>query len=785
MIQESNMTVPGVEKQFPGSLFPSDTVSNKDRKWHLQAAKAIWSEYSGSPFSTYVTVEMPRLRAYGKGQQDEGQYKKRLNSNNNKSYRNLDWENVKIAPKYIDVAMGMMGRIKHKVSARSIDPLGLKARDQYKHYLNAMDIIRNLSKSNIVQKMAGKVPVGEEQIELHMSLDYKQAIEIAMEDGLELVFQRNNYKDLVAEGVRRDLFEVGIAGTKTFVDSSGMIRIRRVEPEQLVVPPTKNPDFSDARYIGEVVYYTIGELREMDVNRDITEEQWAEIIRYHQAKKRGWGNGYNHIGSPGVGTISHFDSYKIQVLDFEYMSYDKLVKEKKENRFGGYGVNRRDPDYEPPKKSKYKREIIQNTVKNYRRGKWIVGTDYILDWGLCDRMVRGNKYEGKLADAKPSYSLWCVGLRQGDVIPNSHLSRMIPHIDELQLARLQLQNLIAKARPKGVKFDIDMVAASAATLGMGQNDVRELIRWFDAEGHIPYSSRAMAEQFEATGHYSQNTPVEEMENGISRDAAFFLETMWHYIRMIQEVTGLTGGVDASSVDPNAPVATTQMAAAASSNALIGLVKAEKNILLNTSFNITKKLQQVVKEGKQISGYIEAMGENKIKTIQLSEQISQAEFGIYLEDLPTDEEVQRLEMMILKSLDSRMSHGRGGVTLDVALRALRLAKINIKEAERFLAVQHEKQREIDQQQSMQEMQMNAQVQQQSAAQAHQARMMEMDTEHQHKLEQLNLTNEAALERAMLTSEMKGRNDLDNAVVSQAGKERLEAMRLAAQAKNSGD
>lgn len=736
--------------------FPKDDISpsQKGKEWILQAAKAAFYDYSNSSLLDHQ-AKIPLFRQYAKGRQPKDPYISRMGiKNKDAAHVNLNWEPLKLGVKYTELAVGMLSKYKLTPNCTSVDPMSIDMKIQHEYFIRSMDFMRQNSHSQVLQKMGKGLPSGDYEIRRYMESDYKQAIEMDMEAGIDMVLLQNQF-DEIEKGVKRDLAITGMGGTKTYIDSSGMVKMRKVDPAMLVIPPSALPNLEDARYKGEMTFLTVADLRMLDIYNDISKGEWDVIIKNHTGTMGGMMNGYRSSGS---GIYDEFDSKRVKVFEFEYMTYDQTVHEKKETKYGTSTMNRRDVDYSPSKNSKYKRERVSSRYKCWYKGVWIIGTDFILDYGKCTNQVRGNVSEGKLADAKSSYSIYITGLDQGDTRPVSLVERMIPHIDDIQLTWMKIQNLKAKTRPKGIMFDVDQIAAVAASLGMNPNDALGVIGWFDATGNIAYSSAANADLLDGKSYLNQQKPIEELENGLPRDFQVLVNDLFTGIRMIQEVTGINEAVDASNVAADRPVKTSQMAAMAAGTAMWTILDAYKNIFLNTCNCVAKKLQQVVYTKGPISGYIRALGEGKIMSFKSSKEIAFAEFSLIIKELPNEEEISMLQSWIVEALRVRTSSGRGGLDIGTAMKAMRLSRHNVRAAEMFLIQSIEKQQEIDRQQELENIRLNAESQQASAAQAQQGRDRELAMNQEGKMSIQEQQNRGKMEQLYLQKGLEGINQI---------------------------
>ena len=173
----------------------------------MQVANAIEHEWfrkdSGSTKYYNSRQRYSNLRLYARGEQSVQKYKDELSINGDLSYLNLDWKPVPIIPKFVDIVVNGMSERQYDLKAFSQDPTSAKQRTDYVKAM--LDDIRNKewkqqleSKLNIVafNNDPLNLPENEEEVSLHMQLDYKPSIEIAEEEAINNVMDLNDY-DLI------------------------------------------------------------------------------------------------------------------------------------------------------------------------------------------------------------------------------------------------------------------------------------------------------------------------------------------------------------------------------------------------------------------------------------------------------------------------------------------------------------------------------------------------------------------------------------------------------------
>ena len=119
-------------------IFPSQAVydyEKADISYGLQVGKAIESEWfkkdSGSTRYFANRDNFHRLRLYARGEQSIQKYKDELSINGDLSYLNLDWKQVPIIPKFVDIVVNGIQERTYDLKAYSTDPIAAKERTQF------------------------------------------------------------------------------------------------------------------------------------------------------------------------------------------------------------------------------------------------------------------------------------------------------------------------------------------------------------------------------------------------------------------------------------------------------------------------------------------------------------------------------------------------------------------------------------------------------------------------------------------------------------------------------
>ena len=187
-------------------------------------------------------------------------------------------------------------------------------------------------------------------------------------------------------------------------------------------------------------------------------------------------------------------------------------------------------------------------------GIYIVGTDFVLNYGLAKNMMRN---QSNLTETKLSYVIYAPGTHK--MINKSMVERMIPFADQIQLAHLKLQQIIAKARPKGAAFELGALENVSKGDG-GTFTPMELQEIYDQTGNIYY--RTLNDE----GQPTSAAPVQELENGIGGDMQKLISIYQHNLQMIRDVTGVNEAREGAKPSSEALVGVQKLQLMASNNA---------------------------------------------------------------------------------------------------------------------------------------------------------------------------------------------------------------------------
>ena len=683
--------------------FPSQAVSDLEKlsdDYGLKVAKAIENEWftdTNDKFRTNLN-SFRKLRLYARGEQPIEKYKNELSINGDLSYLNLDWKPVPIIPKFVDIVVNGMAQRSYEVKAFSQDQYGVSKRTEYmESMLRDMRSkeFNNAAKANfdidLYENDAETLPDTEEELALHMQLSYKQAVELAEEQAVNVLLENSDY-DLVRKRCLQDLTTIGIAATKTSFDWADGAKAKYVDPANLVYSYTESPYFEDMYYVGEIKEIPINELvKEFE---HLTEEEIKEIADGSGQITRGKSN-YNRSGYK-----KSSDKNKVEVLYFNYKTHMNDVYKLKTLATGAEKVIEKDDTFNPPPSMDGEYRKLERVVECLYEGVYLIGCNKLLKWKMADNMMRS---DSDFKSVKMNYQLVAPRMYEGRI--ESLVGRITGFADMIQLTHLKLQQVMARMVPDGVYLDADGLAE--VDLGNGTNyNPQEALNMFFQTGSV------IGRSFTSEGDPNPGKiPIQQIQSGSGGNKIQSLIAAYnYYLQMIRDVTGLNEARDGSMPDKNALVGVQKLAAANSNTATRHILQSMLYLTAEVAECLSLRISDIVEYSPTKNAFIQAIGAHNVATLEEMKNLHLHDFGIFIELLPDEEEKAILENNIQMALQQQT------IDLDDAidLRDIR----NIKLANQLLKIKRKNKMARDQQMQQQNIQAQAQAnaqQQQASAQ----------------------------------------------------------------------
>jgi len=725
---------------FSKSYFPSQTVSDAEKlsyDYGLKVAKAIEHEWfhderGTNRYRTYKN-DFHNLRLYARGEQSIQKYKDELSINGDLSYLNLDWKPVPVISKFVDIVVNGIAERTYDIQAFSQDTYGVEKRTKYMEEImsdmETQQFDQQASQQfgiNTRESEMQELPETPEELQLHMQLDYKQAVEIAQEQALALLFEGSNY-ELIKKRFFRDLTVLGIGAVKTNFTTSEGATVEYVDPADLVYSYTESPYFDDIYYVGEVKNIPVNELAKQFPH--LTEEDLEDIMKNKNYSR----NNYNSTYS-----VEKDDVNTIQVLYFNYKTYMNEVYKIKETGTGSDKIIPKDDNFNPPKEKEGEYSKLLRSIETLYEGALILGTEKLLKWEMATNMMRP---KSNFTKVKMNYAIVAPRMYQGRI--DSLVKRITGFADMIQLTHLKLQQVMARLIPDGVYLDADGLAE--IDLGNGTNyNPQEALNMFFQTGSV------IGRSFTSEGDMNPaKVPIQEIQSGSGGGKMQALIGNYnYYMQMIRDVTGLNEARDGSTPDVNALVGVQKLAAANSNTATRHILQAGLYLTAETAECLSLRVSDIIEYSPTKDAFIQAIGAHNVATLGEMSELHLYDFGIFIHLQPDEEERMKLENNIQMALQQQSIELEDAIDL----REVR----NIKLANQLLKIRRIKKQEKDQQAQQQNIQMQSQANTQAAQAASQAKMQEQQviTQSKMQLEQMKgqMESQRLQQEAMLKKEL---------------------------------
>ena len=721
-----------------GYDFPSQAVPDAEKKsmqYGDKVAKAIEQEWfnrgNGSEGRYYSTRdEFHRLRLYARGDQSIRKYKDEFAINGDLSYLNLDWKPVPIIPKFIDLVVnGMQDRL-YSIRAIGEDQLSTDRRTEYVQGIqqdmkNAalLDAIENqlgVNQRNIEKQ---KLPATEEELNLYMQLNYKQSIEIAEEQAIQNILDRNYYDDLKSR-FDYDLAVLGIGAVKHSFNNTDGIKLDYVDPANLVWSYSEDPYFKDCYYFGEVKTIKINQLKKEFP--DLSDEDIEDIT-----KKSGSWSTYNMNYS---NQNEYKDNNVANVLYFNWKTWGNNVYKIKEISSGAEKAIKKDDSFDPPKDKRTRFKRVAQAQEVLYEGVYLLGASKLLKWQKATNMIRPNSNTNKVL---MNYVVAAPRMYKGKI--DSLVSKMTPYADLIQLTHLKLQQSIQKLTPSGVYVDADGLAEIDLGNGTSYNPQEALNMYFQTGSIIGRSLTVEGDPNPG------KIPIQELPGGGGNQIQLLIGAYNQYLQMMRDVTGLNEARDAADPDPKALVGVQKLAAANSNVATRHILDSSIFITKTLAECIALRFKDVLAYHPQRDAFVSAIGHYSVGALQEMNSLHLHDFGIILDLEPDELEKEKLEANIQMALSQQSIYLEDAIDI----RQVR----NIKLANQLLKFRRIKKQQADQAQAQSASVAQAEAQGQAQIQIEQAKAQAAQVAAESTIQIENSKNELNIKKLEIEAKTK--------------------------------
>ena len=622
--------------------FPKDEIPTKEKneEWGRKFCEAMYAAYvtdrTGVPYSSIE--EMHNLRLYAEGKQPVEKYQGILldeseDTGEVSGYMNINWEIFSVMPKFLHIIRGIFEEQDHQIVASAVDPKSNNDREvtrlrkwfqgRYKPIITA------------VNQMAGYKPEPEwipetlDELEIYQQVGgFKLAKETEIEEALTYSFYISDWKETKRK-MLDDFATINCAAVKDYTDQyTRKAKVRWVDPLKLIMQYSKHWDYRNSEYAGEIISESISNIRK---NTNLPEDTLRKLAQFYNGRNcnqglSSWAEEDLQLQAGGY----KYDNFMIDVVDAEWFSINQRGRTTRTNARGEtFTYDEEDGKvYDTPTK---KTQISK--YKTVYRCKWIIGTDFVYDFGLQYDVPRPGKKEVEL-----SYKFYKLPGR-------SITSLAVPNIDQIQLTWYKLQNAIAMSSNSGIA--VEYTSLMNMKLGGSKMEPLDLLAIRRDTGDLIYKATTHMGKPNLPGGVR---PIQELTGGIGPQLQEFVQLFEINLEFIRDLTGINRVADASTPDPNQSVGGTEMAIAATNNALKPIYSGYIRIKELAARSMAIRIQNLIKyDKKAYEGYLPVIGGSGVKILSVGAGVVDADWEILIQAKPTQERKQTIMQAAMKAM----------------------------------------------------------------------------------------------------------------------------------------
>lgn len=632
-------------------------------------------------------------RAYANGKIPMQPFMDQLDFNGKFNYSNISWQCIKIVNRIVSGLVGRWMQRNEKVVVRAIDSLSIYQKDeeysQLEFYMMNRQKLEQLQAESGVQLLPqDPIPANQDQLKLWQNHVQKLPEEILNEIGINEAFTANGLNGVVKDMHLHDSAETGFVGTYTWMDEQGVVHIDRVQPENAIYSYTKFNDFRDTKWRGQIKSIRMSDMRVkygVEYGGTLTEEELFNIAatskNYRLYDNMNWNNNWN------LSIIRPYDEWNVDVIDFEIKTPNTEKYIVKKTRKSGSTIINKATGAEILKDNE---EYLEDKKWSIYRGVFVRVTQTILEWGVKENMIRPQDPK-EIGDCEFSYSFYMY--QNYDMYNLAIPAKIKEPVDQMIIARLKVQQLVANMAPAGVA--INWRAVQNMDYGVGEkNKEVDSIKLRNQTGNFYYRD------LDAEGN-PIGLPFTEIANAgfLPQLQGLILIYDKHY-QILKDELGEDPNLISQALQPRVTTGNVDAAQQTAENATGYMYEAVINLYKDTARKVGCLIKTSVLFGSKV--YRELMSK---------EQIEGRIFSADIEMMPTEMELAKFEAFINQGLAANPSL----IEYLDPMQLMHIAKSNLKLAQMFFRNAQEKMYVGE----MQKAQANSMQQAQVQAQANQA------------------------------------------------------------------
>lgn len=679
----------------------------KKKDWIVTQAKKFWDVYTSTSKAFYNDrYKAVERKLHMLGRPDTNQFKKILVpkelANGDASQMRIDWSPLPIVSKVFKMIHSIVEKAGYDIDIQAIDPVAQDDKEKYYAELQSKILMANeLAEAGITPEEVGlskESPTSLEEAEIHMKFGYKHQAAYECESALNLILNDNKYDEIRSQ-VIDDLITHGAGIVMDDIDFDGEIKPKYVRYEDFFCDPTNDPYHNDISMCGHIEEMSIGQIKNYSSPEEYETADFEAMVHSAASKTR-FNSNRTDRAIQDNNVMKHVAI--MQFISHSEIPYESIKKEDGKTVFGH------------KTRGKKNKQIINANYDLVYEVRWVLDTDYYFGAKLVTNMKRD---ANDLKRGHLNYHVVAPKLYENKTFA---FGDQVMAIDKaLHIAWFKLQNVIARAKPKGILIEAN--AMNDVTVGGQKVPFKDNLAMYAFSGNLMYR------KVDDDGEVAGDIPIRELDNGIKDEADRYFGIIQQEMQLLRDITGFNEITDGSTPNARMLKSVGQMAQQSTNNAINYLMTAEQKVTEKLCRSLMMRIQDAAEDGS-IVGYQKALGSNSMEFFKLSKDVSFRNLGIYFNNHP---DMYEKELMVQR-LETALQSGQ--ITLSDVIWIEGMT--NLYQQKLYLDSRIKKNEERKAMLERQNMEVNAQTQQQSLQMNQQAEQQRLQLEHQSKMEQIN-------------------------------------------------
>jgi len=669
----------------------TDVPSKSDFEYGKRVAQNIYSTIYGN--QTYFWLRNNRFRKnrqIANGKIDMSVFLDRLEMNSKSNFVNINWKSIIIGNTIVARLVGSWMSRKEKITVTAVDETSAKKKkeiiDEAEFIYQNKEVLAQLQQESGIPIIPEDQFIAEDKDDLDIwTTEFNHLPEeILYSLGCNNVFAANGWDDVLKQRILHDSAEVGLVCTYTWMDELGEVHVQWIRPENAIYSYSDFPDFRDTTYRGHIVSMKMSELRARYGKANggiLTEEEIFRIAQsskeYQLTDKLKWMQDWN------VSYLRPYDEWNIDLMNFEIRTLDSDGYTVTKTKKNGSTIIRKGKT----EKLDDNQEYVEEKKWNIYKGVYCPVLQMMIEWGLKKNMIRPQDPK-ELGNAEFSYSFYMYD-------PYDMRNVAVPEkieepIEQMILARLKIQQMVAKMVPAGASIDVD--ALQELDLGLGDSvkplDVQKI---WEQTGKLYYRGR------DAEGNRIP-VPITELANtGFAPQLQALIQLYQFHYQVLKDELGEDPNLMNQAAQPRVAASNIEASRQLANNATEYMYDAYIYVMEETAKKVACLLNRSVTHGAK-----------KYRDILKEEDVKDRNFVAKVKMLPTDMEIAKLEAMMNNAIATNPQF----IMYIDPFKVMRIAKENASLAELYFRQAQKKFIKTEQEKAQANSEQNAQSQQAS-------------------------------------------------------------------------